>query len=117
MSSAIARFPGAATGRSRAVACDGFVWTVATASEKSPSMHAQTVSALQVIDRNLAAAGSDKRRVVSATVYIADMNRKPEMNDAWLAWVDPEHAPQRACVGVTLEGDTLVEIVICAATR
>lgn len=116
MGSPITRFPGTAPGRSRAVGHDGLVWTVATASEKSPSMHAQTVSALQALDRNLAAAGSDKRRILSATVYIADMSRKAEMNEAWLAWVDPDHAPQRACIGVTLEGDDLVEIVACAAS-
>jgi enamine deaminase RidA (YjgF/YER057c/UK114 family) len=115
MTSTITRLPGAAPGRSRAVAYGGLVWTVATASEKSLSMHAQTVSALEAIDRNLAAAGTDKRRILSATVYIADMRRKAEMNDAWLAWVDPDHAPQRACIGVTLEGSDLVEIVVCAA--
>jgi len=115
MSGPIQRLPGTAPGRSRAVGHDGLVWTVATASEKSPSMYAQTVSALQALDRNLAAAGTDKRRILSATVYVADMSRKAEMNDAWLAWIDPAHAPQRACIGVTLEGNDLVEIVICAA--
>lgn len=115
MSDPIRRFPGSAAGRSRAVVHDGLVWTVATASEKSPSMRAQTVSALQALDRNLAAAGTDKRRILSATVYVADMGRKAEMNEAWLAWVDAAHAPQRACIGVVLEGDDLVEIVVCAA--
>src|SRR5579864_199564 len=114
MSATIRRLPGTAPGRSRAVSCDGLVWTVATASEKSASMHAQTVSALQALDRNLAAAGTDKQRILSATVYIADMSRKAEMNEAWLAWVDPAQAPQRACIGVALEGADLVEIVVCA---
>lgn len=115
MSAPITRLPGTARGRNRAVAYDGLVWAVATAGDKSPSMYAQTVSALQAIDRNLADAGTDKRHILSATVYIADMSRKSEMNDAWLAWVDPDHAPQRACIGVTLEGPDLVEIVVCAA--
>ena len=116
MGEPIARLSGTAPGRSRAVAYDGLIWTVATASEKSPSMHAQTVSALMALDRNLAAAGTDKRHILSATVYIADMSRKSEMNEAWLDWVDPAHAPQRACIGVTLEGKDLVEIVVCAAS-
>ena len=115
MAAPITRLPGTARGRSRAVAHDGLVWTVATASDKSPSMHVQTISALQALDRNFADAGTDKRHILSATVYIADMSRKSEMNDAWLAWVDPDHAPQRACIGVTLEGQDLVEIVVCAA--
>lgn len=115
MEGTIERLPGTAAGRSRAVRYAGLVWTVATASEKLPSMRAQTASTLEAIDRNLAAAGTDKRRILSATVYIADMGRKAEMNEAWLAWVDPGNAPQRACIGVTLEGEALVEIVVCAA--
>ena len=111
----IERKAGSAAGRSSAVAYDGLVWTVATASEKSPSMREQTVATLAAIDRNLAALGSDKSRILSATVYIADMARKGEMNEAWLAWVDPANPPQRACIGVTLEGADLVEIVVCAA--
>jgi enamine deaminase RidA (YjgF/YER057c/UK114 family) len=111
----IKRTPGSAAGRSRIVEHTGLVYTVATAREKSPSMKAQTADALARLDENLAAAGSHKSRILSATVYIADMARKAEMNEAWLAWVDPAHAPQRACLGVTLEGRDLVEIVVVAA--
>jgi enamine deaminase RidA (YjgF/YER057c/UK114 family) len=111
----IKRWPGSAPGRSRAVAHDGVVYTVATAHEKSPSMRRQTADTLALIDRHLAEAGTDKSKLLSATVYIADMARKAEMNEAWLAWVDPDNAPQRACIGVTLDGADLVEIVVCAA--
>jgi enamine deaminase RidA (YjgF/YER057c/UK114 family) len=107
--------PGTAAGRSRIVEHDGLVYTVATAREKVPSMRAQTADALARLDENLAAAGSGKSRILTATVYIADMNRKAEMNEAWLAWVDPANAPQRACLGVALEGADLVEIVVVAA--
>jgi enamine deaminase RidA (YjgF/YER057c/UK114 family) len=111
----IKRTPGSAEGRSRIVEHNGLVYTVATARGKSPSMKAQTADALARLDENLAAAGSHKSRILTATVYIADMKRKAEMNEAWLAWVDPAHAPQRACLGVTLEGLDLVEIVVVAA--
>jgi enamine deaminase RidA (YjgF/YER057c/UK114 family) len=112
---AIKRTPGSAQGRSRSVEHAGLVYTVATAREKSPSMKAQTADALARLDETLAAAGSHKSRILTATVYIADMKRKAEMNEAWLAWVDPAHAPQRACLGVELEGADLVEIVVVAA--
>src|SRR6185503_18050503 len=112
---AIKRTPGSAAGRSRIVEHDGLVYTVATAREKSPSMRAQTADALARLDENLAAAGSAKSRILTATVYIADMKRKAEMNEAWLAWIDPANAPQRACLGVELEGQDLVEIVVVAA--
>ena len=110
----ITRWPGPYPGRSAAVGYADFVFTVATADVKSASLAEQTASALRVLDRRLAAAGSDKTRLLSATVYITDMARKAEMNEAWLAWIDPRHAPQRACVGVALEGDDLVEVVAVA---
>ena len=110
----IARWPGA-PGRSLAVTFGGLVFTVATASTKSASLGEQTADALRVLDGRLAEAGSDKTRLLSCTVYITDMARKPEMNEVWLAWVDPDHAPQRACIGAALEGDDLIEIVAVAA--
>ncbi|HEX2114654.1 MAG TPA: RidA family protein [Alphaproteobacteria bacterium] len=111
----IHRLPGSAPGRSRVVVHGGLVFTVATAREKSASMRAQAASALAVLDAHLAEAGTDKSKLLSATVYIADMARKPEMNEVWIAWVDPANPPQRACIGAALEGDDLIEIVAIAA--
>ena len=111
----IKRLPGSASGRSRVVIHDGRVFTVATAREKSASMRAQAESALAMLDRHLAEAGTDKSKLLSATVYITDMKRKAEMNDAWMAWVDPANPPQRACIGAALDGDDLIEIVAVAA--
>lgn len=111
----IRRLTGMAPGRSRAVIHDGLVFTVATAAAKMPSLREQTRGALAVLDERLAEAGTDKTRLLTVSVYITDMARKPEMNDAWLEWVDPEHAPQRACLGVALDGDDLIEIVAVAA--
>ena len=110
----IERFPGPVPGRSAATAYQDLVFTVATSPEKSPSMKAQTAGALAQLDERLALAGCDKTRIVSATVYITDMARKAEMDEAWTEWVDPAHAPQRACVRAGLEGPTLVEITVIA---
>jgi enamine deaminase RidA (YjgF/YER057c/UK114 family) len=112
----IKRFAGSAPTRSRAVLHDGLVFTVATAKEKSPSLYAQARDALAAIDRNLAAAGTTKSRILTATVYIADMSRKEELNRAWDEWVDVANAPQRACLAVTLDGEDLVEILVTAAS-
>ena len=43
------------------------------------------------------------------------MDKKDEMDEAWLAWVDPQNPPARACLGVTLHGTTQVEFVLSAA--
>ncbi|MBV9420897.1 MAG: RidA family protein [Alphaproteobacteria bacterium] len=112
----IQRFPGAGRPRSRTVVHNGLVFTVATAPVKSDSLYDQTKQALAFLDESLAQAGSDKSRVLQVTVYITDMDAKPEMNRAWEEWVDFGSPPQRACLGVTLEGKDLVELVAIAAT-
>ena len=111
----IERFAGMTPTRSRAVVHDGLVYTVATAPTKSAPLYEQTREALAAIDRNLADAGSHKSRILRATVYIADMGQKPAMNRAWDEWVDLANPPQRACIGVQLDGQDLVEILVIAA--
>ncbi|MGY9005073.1 MAG: RidA family protein [Alphaproteobacteria bacterium] len=85
------------------------------ANDKTLPMKEQTEQVLARIDGVLADAGSDKSRILSATVYLADISRKAEMNDAWMAWVDRDHLPTRVAVGVTLTPGTLVEIMVTAA--
>jgi enamine deaminase RidA (YjgF/YER057c/UK114 family) len=110
----IHRVPGLIPTRSRAVIRDGIVTTVATSTSKEPSLYTQARDALATIDRNLAEAGTNKSRILTAMVYITDMSRKPELNRAWDEWVDRANPPLRACLGVALEGDDLVEIVVAA---
>ena len=105
--------PGAT--RARAVVHDGRVYTVATSPVKSASMEEQSRHAMKQLELHLTEAGSSKSRLLTVTVYIADMARKAEMNRAWDAWVDPENPPQRACIGATLEGEDLIELVAVAA--
>ena len=77
----------------------------------------QTASILGQIDKLLARAGSDKSKILSAVVYVADMRLKPKMDEAWLAWMDPKSSPARATVEARLgSADTLVEIM-CVATK
>ena len=76
----------------------------------------QTKLTLETIEANLIELGSDKAHIVSAQVYIANMDEKPLMDAVWCAWLgdNPEHWPQRACLGVDLEGDVLVEVTVTA---
>ncbi len=110
----IKRFTGDAVGRCRAVAGNGLVFAVATAPDTSASVRGQTEQTLAALDRNLADAGSDKTKLLSATVYITDISRKTEMDAAWNAWIGSDNWPQRACVQAALAGDTLVEITVVA---
>ena len=73
----ITRFPGLTPTRSRAVVHDDLVFTVAVAPDPvTPSMYEQSVKALARIDESLALCGTDKSKILSAIVYIADMKRK-----------------------------------------
>jgi enamine deaminase RidA (YjgF/YER057c/UK114 family) len=110
----IQRFPGIAVGRSRAVAFGDLVFTVATAPG-STSVQEQTRQVLARIEQNLREAGSDKTLLLSATVYLADIAQKAEMDEVWNEWIGPEHWPQRACVQVGLSPGVLVEITVIAA--
>jgi enamine deaminase RidA (YjgF/YER057c/UK114 family) len=113
----IRRFGGSVATRSNVVIHDGVATAVATAPSKSASLYEQTKQALALLDANLAKAGLNKTRVLSATIYITDMHQKPEMNRAWDEWVDRDNPPVRACIGATLEADDLVEIVVTAAAE
>lgn len=85
------------------------------ADDKSLPMKGQTEQVLRKIDGVLAAAGTDKSRILSATVYLSNIDLKDEMNEAWMAWVDRKNLPARAAVGVDLTPGTLVEIMVSAA--
>ncbi|MDO8981474.1 MAG: RidA family protein [Afipia sp.] len=112
----IARFPGLTPTRSRAVVHDDIVLTVAVAPDPvTSSMYEQTAKALARIDESLALCGSDKSKILSAIVYVADIKQKGEMNRAWDEWVDIRNPPMRACLGVELEPPHIVEIVVTAA--
>ena len=111
----ITRLAGSNPTRSRAAIYENLVFTVAVAPDKVDSYYEQTKQALVAIDTNLAEAGTDKSRILTTFVYIADMAQKAEMDRAWGEWVDRTNPPMRACLGVTLEGKDLVEIVVTAA--
>ncbi|MEK7435321.1 MAG: RidA family protein [Pseudomonadota bacterium] len=102
---------------SAAVESNGMVYVAGTTARTLPaSVKAQTGEILGRIDALLAAAGSDKAKIVSATIWVSDIRFRDEMNEAWLAWVDPANLPARACVEAKLAtADMLVEIAVIAA--
>ena len=111
----IIRYPRKAVGRSESVEHNGILYTAVIAPDLSTDFKSQTRQALEQLDTNLAEAGTDKTCLLSVTIYITDMSRKPILNEIWDAWIGPENWPQRACVEAKLEGNTLVEMVAIAA--
>ena len=102
---------------SGAVEANGMVYVAGTVADKRPApVKAQTEEILGKIDALLAQAGSDKSKIVSAQIWLADIRTREEMNQAWLAWVDANNLPARACVEAKLAAaDMLVEIAVIAA--
>ena len=76
----------------------------------------QSRAALAQVDRLLALAGSDKSRVLSVTVWLADMADFAAMNSVYDAWVDRDNPPARATGEARLATpDYLVEFIVTAA--
>ena len=86
------------------------------AEDRKADIAAQTRSVLDQIDRLLAEAGTDKTRILSATIYLADMKDYGAMNEVWDAWVPQGDTPARATVEARLaHPDFRVEIQLVAA--
>jgi enamine deaminase RidA (YjgF/YER057c/UK114 family) len=80
------------------------------------SVREQTRSILAGIDALLVKAGTNKSKLLSATIWLADMSGFDEMNSVWDAWVSPGNAPARATVEARLSAPKyLVEIAVIAA--
>jgi enamine deaminase RidA (YjgF/YER057c/UK114 family) len=76
----------------------------------------QTEEVLAQIDRLLAKAGSNKSKVLSATIWVSDIRNRLPMNEVWTKWVDPDNLPVRACIEAKLADPAgLVEIMVVAA--
>ena len=83
---------------------------------KGGSAADQTRNILDRIDALLAEAGSNKSKLLSATIWLADIALFNEMNQVWDGWIDPENPPTRACVESKLAApDFTVEIAVIAA--
>ncbi|OIQ75983.1 2-iminobutanoate/2-iminopropanoate deaminase [mine drainage metagenome] len=80
------------------------------------SVAKQTQEVLSIIDSHLAKAGSDKSKLLSATIYLTDMKTFAEMNAVWDGWVSAGNTPARATVEARLAAPQYnVEIMVIAA--
>src|SRR4051812_48635294 len=95
---------------SDAVEYNGIIYLAGqVAADLRLGMKEQTEDVLRQIDALLAKCSSHKSRILSATVYVNDMALKPQMDEAWMAWVDRRNPPARATVEAQLGSpDTLV---------
>jgi enamine deaminase RidA (YjgF/YER057c/UK114 family) len=104
---------------SQAVVHDNTVYLAGQVSEDShgKSVAEQTRDILATIDALLAEAKTDKTKLLSATIWLTDMQTFAEMNSVWEKWVVPGATPARATVvSAKLAGpDYKIEISVIAA--
>ena len=94
------------------------VYLAGQVAEDAPDepAEAQMRDILERIDRRLADAGTDKTKLLSATIWLADIRDYDAINEIWDAWLPTGHAPARACVEAKLAATKFtVEVGIIAA--
>lgn len=104
--------------RSRAVVYNGMVFVGGqTADDRTQDIEGQTRQTLSKIEKFLAEAGTDKSRLLTAQIWIKDLDRDfAGMNSVWDAWTAPSAAPTRATAQCEMGApDILVEIIVTAA--
>ncbi len=94
----------------------GTVYLAGQVGNRGDSVAQQTRTCLDKVEALLAEAGSDPRRILQCTIWLADMADFAEMNEIWDAWVPQGHAPARACGEAKLAHPELkVELIVTAA--
>jgi enamine deaminase RidA (YjgF/YER057c/UK114 family) len=83
--------------------------------DTSKDVTGQTAEVLAKIDKLLACAGSDKKHILSAQIFLADMDDFAGMNAAWEAWVVAGHTPARATIEAKLANAAYKVEIMCVA--
>jgi len=102
---------------SQAVVHNGMVYTAGQVAQNARGQSAaeQTRDILEAVDKLLEEAGTDKTKLLTATIWLANIDDFDEMNSVWDKWVAAGHAPTRACVESKLAAaDFTVEIAVTA---
>ncbi len=103
---------------SEAVAYNGIVWVAGQVGRPGDTVAEQTRTCLAEVDRILAAAGTDKTRILSTQIWLADISTFGEMNSVWDGWVPAGHTPARATGEAKLATpDYKVEVIVTAALK
>ncbi len=102
---------------SKAVVHGDTIWLAGQCGAPHEGIAAQTRTALAKIEALLEKVGSDKTRLLNATIWLADIADYDEMNAVWDAWVPFGAAPARACGETKLAGDGYRVEIICVAAK
>ncbi len=107
---------GIGTRMSEAVVFGGLCYVAGQVGVPGGDVARQTRDALGEVDRILALAGTDKTRILSAQIWLADIATFGQMNAVWDTWVPAGHTPARATGEARLAApEYLVEVIVVAA--
>jgi enamine deaminase RidA (YjgF/YER057c/UK114 family) len=104
---------------SQAVVHGDTVYLAGTVADKAAgkSVGEQTREILEIIDGVLAKAGTDKTKILSATIWLTDIKTFAEMNSVWDSWVAQGHTPARATVEAKLAAAPYNVEIACIAAK
>nr|WP_294512264.1 RidA family protein [uncultured Rhodopila sp.] len=101
---------------SKAVEYHGFVYLPGViANDTGKDIKGQTADVLEQIDTLLEHHGTDKTRLLTATIWVKHIKDRAGLNEVWTPWLPKDGAPVRACVQAELAvPEALVEIQVTA---
>lgn len=104
------------TRMSQVVIANGVVYLAGQVPDTTyASITQQATEILSRIDTLLATAGIDKKRLLTANVWLSDARYFDEFNHVWDAWLPEGHAPTRACVqSLLMKAGLDVEVAVTA---
>ncbi|KAL3785050.1 hypothetical protein ACHAWO_006825 [Cyclotella atomus] len=102
---------------SQAVVHNNIVYLSGQVDATADDVVGQTKNVLAKVDKYLAEAGTDKSKLLTASIWVKDIERDfGAMNEVWNAWIDPNNKPVRATTESNLASPKmLVEIQVTAA--
>ncbi len=101
---------------SQVVVHNGIAYLAGQVGTPGADVSTQTQDVLAAVDRLLALAGTDKTRLLTAQIWLADMADFAAMNAVWDTWVSEGNAPARWTGEAKLATpDYLVEVIVTAA--
>ena len=96
----------------------GIAHFVEVAADIEQDITSQTQQILAQAEATLAAIGSDKSKLLSATIYLTRVEDLTILNALWEVWLPAGCAPSRACIKVELlNPKMLIEIAFVAASN
>lgn len=104
---------------SQAVVHNGIVYISGQVDNSKDSVKGQTEDVLKKVDSLLEGAGTDKSKLLTASIWLKDIERDfQEMNSVWYKWLDSDNKPVRATVEANMaRSSLLVEIQVSAAVK